>query len=261
MPSPTRRTSSRKRSAATRIQKRVRGKQTRKQVTKLKATRRIQSRVRGNTTRKLITRIRSNMLVDNDCSICLEPMTEKVATLLPCGHRFHSECIKNWMTSRKKKCPNCKRRVTNIKPQTQTSRQAPIILPQLTQTEQTQLQETIARLGREIEQVGEELEELQDSTLPPLQRALDYETRAILIETAITTLHNEVRDRFYNYRTYGGVDTDNNTYYEFLEEMYNRTNDLAVDATNNSSDATGIVESIRNTNTSRNRNRNSWWPW
>ena len=69
MPSPTRRTSSRKRSAATRIQKRVRGKQTRKQVTKLKATRRIQSRVRGNTTRKLITRIRSNMLVDNETTL------------------------------------------------------------------------------------------------------------------------------------------------------------------------------------------------
>ena len=157
------------------------------------------------------------------------------------------------MTSRKKKCPKCKRRITNIKPQTQPSRQAPIILPQLTQTEQRQLQETIVRLQREIEEVGEELEELQESTLPPLQRALEYETRAMLIETAITTLHNEVRDRFYNYRTYGGVDTDNSTYYEFLEEMYNRTNDLAVDATNNSSDATGIVESIRNTNTSRNR--------
>ena len=117
------------------------------------------------------------------------------------------------------------------------------------------------RLQREIEEVGEELEELQESTLPPLQRALEYETRTILIETAITTVHNEVRDRFYNYRTYGGLDTDNSTYYEFLEEMYNRTNDLAVDATNNSSDATGIVESIRNTNTNTSRNRSSWWPW
>jgi hypothetical protein len=108
MPSPRRKSSSRKRSAATRIQKRVRGKQTRKQVTKLKATRRIQSRVRGNTSRKLITRIKSNMLIDNDCSICFEPMTEKVATLLPCGHRFHRACINQWLNTGKMNCPLCR---------------------------------------------------------------------------------------------------------------------------------------------------------
>ena len=114
MPSQRRSSSRLRSSAAKKIQKRIRGKQTRKQVTKLRASRKIQSRVRGKQTRKVIKRVRTNMLTNNDCSICLEPLTQNVATALPCGHRFHKDCIVNWLSRSQGKCPNCKQRITNI---------------------------------------------------------------------------------------------------------------------------------------------------
>ena len=114
MPSKRRSSSRLRSSAVKKIQKRFRGKQTRKHVTKLRASRKIQTRYRGFKTRKVMKRVKSNMLVDNDCSICLEPLTENVATALPCGHRFHKDCIVNWLTRSQGKCPNCKKRITNI---------------------------------------------------------------------------------------------------------------------------------------------------
>ena len=83
------------------------------------------------------------METDIDCPICLHPMTktEKVATLLPCGHRFHTQCIRDALTSTHGKCPLCKIDVTNIQPQTR-----PIV-----QEEQEQLQREIAELLADIE--------------------------------------------------------------------------------------------------------------
>jgi hypothetical protein len=77
------------------------------------ATRKIQSRVRGNKIRKLLSRIKTNMIIDNECPLCLEPMTENVATLLPCGHRFHRECIRRAFTGTERKCPVCRVNITN----------------------------------------------------------------------------------------------------------------------------------------------------
>ena len=116
MPSQTqRRSSSRLRSsAAKKIQKRFRGKQTRKQVTKLKSTRKIQSRVRGKQTRKVINREKNTSTTVNDCSICFEPLTTDVRIALPCGHRFHKDCIRRSLTSTGGRCPNCRTVVTNI---------------------------------------------------------------------------------------------------------------------------------------------------
>jgi hypothetical protein len=59
-------------------------------------------------------RVKSNMQTNNDCSICLEPLTNNVAIALPCGHRFHKDCIVNWLSRSQGKCPNCKQRITNI---------------------------------------------------------------------------------------------------------------------------------------------------
>ena len=81
------------------------------------------------------------METDIDCPICLHPMTEtdKVATLLPCGHRFHTQCIRDALVSTRELCPVCKRTVTNVKPQQQT------------QLQQQQLQRDIAELLAAIE--------------------------------------------------------------------------------------------------------------
>ena len=141
MPSPRRSSSRRRSSAVKKIQQRFRSKQTRKQ--RPKASQQIQTRVRGNKSRKLISRVRRNMETDINCPICLDPLTEKVATLLPCGHRFHTQCIRNGLRSTGGLCPVCKIAVTNIQQQPQPQ---PII-----QEEQNQLQREIEELLADIE--------------------------------------------------------------------------------------------------------------
>lgn len=100
MPSPTRRSSSRKRSAATRIQKRVRGKQTRKKLSP-----------------KIIPkleRIKTNIELSKQCAICLDTMKHNEAiTKLKCGHRFHSECIERSLRSGNVNCPICRAVIAN----------------------------------------------------------------------------------------------------------------------------------------------------
>ncbi len=48
---------------------------------------------------------------NKSCTICMcqYELTEEFM-ILPCLHRFHSECIKEWF-SRKNTCPNCKDKV------------------------------------------------------------------------------------------------------------------------------------------------------
>ena len=96
MPSPTRRSSSRKRSAATRIQKRVRGKQ----------TRRLHARS--------IDQIYANLEKTNECAICHEPMAKNEAiTKLGCTHRYHTGCLETSMRSGHANCALCRRAIPN----------------------------------------------------------------------------------------------------------------------------------------------------
>jgi len=96
MPSPTRRSSSRKKSAATRIQKRVRGKQTRKRHS------------------RSIKQIYANLEKTNECAICHDPMTKDEAiTTLGCTHRFHTECIDRALRSGHTSCPLCRTFIPN----------------------------------------------------------------------------------------------------------------------------------------------------
>lgn len=48
------------------------------------------------------------------CSICLENFAadQNICKLSRCAHEFHQECLKTWLT-RRRKCPNCRRRVVN----------------------------------------------------------------------------------------------------------------------------------------------------
>ncbi|KAL3109391.1 hypothetical protein niasHT_015236 [Heterodera trifolii] len=45
----------------------------------------------------------------DQCPICLEDYQsgEKVRTLRPCKHKFHSDCIGQW-TKKQKRCPSCR---------------------------------------------------------------------------------------------------------------------------------------------------------
>lgn len=95
MPPTRRRTSSIVRSAATKIQKRVRGKQTRKKTKALKIAKR-------------------NLEISNECAICLDKVLATDAiTSLECGHRFHTDCMQRSLRSGIANCPLCRRVIPN----------------------------------------------------------------------------------------------------------------------------------------------------
>ena len=95
MPPTRRRSSSIVRSAATKIQKRVRGKQTRKKTKALKIAKR-------------------NLEITNECAICIDKVLATDAiTSLECGHRFHSDCLQRSLRSGHAKCPLCRTVIPN----------------------------------------------------------------------------------------------------------------------------------------------------
>lgn len=49
-----------------------------------------------------------NSLPDYVCSICQTPIASvNEGSQLECGHCFHNNCIKEWLTTRSVKCPTC----------------------------------------------------------------------------------------------------------------------------------------------------------
>jgi len=260
MPSQRRSSSRLRSSAAKKIQKQFRGKQTRKQVTKLKASRKIQSRVRakiqGNKTRKLINRVKTIMQTDNTCPICFEPMTEKVATLLPCGHRFHTKCIKDSMPSTRGECPLCRTGIVNI-PYVQPGRanrtfgnvllsqqqpQAPPAPPAI--LDPTQRRQYILQRLREIEILEQRIAQLPD----PREMPNITITQALHIQHNARQLVVEIRRLFYeaseNYNNYRNVRIDGNPVDQDVTNMYYITSDLLNRAQVLRNNATRIVDEL-----------------
>ena len=99
MPSRSRSSSSRRKrrsSAAKKLQKRVRGKQTRRRHA------------------HSIEQIYANLEKTNECAICHEPMAKNEAiTKLGCTHRFHSGCLESSMRSGHANCPLCRTVIPN----------------------------------------------------------------------------------------------------------------------------------------------------
>lgn len=99
MPSRSRSSSTRRRrrsSAAKKLQKRVRGKQTRKRHA------------------KSIEQIYRNLENTNECAICHDPMINYGATTkLGCTHRFHTECLDHSLRSGHPNCPLCRTVIPN----------------------------------------------------------------------------------------------------------------------------------------------------
>ena len=95
--------------ASKKIQSSFRTRRTRKTA----ATEKIQSSFRGSRSRRAVKFIKET-INNNECSICFEPMTKKNITIaLPCGHKFHTSCIKNALRHNNK-CPMCRRVITNV---------------------------------------------------------------------------------------------------------------------------------------------------
>jgi hypothetical protein len=105
MPPTRRRSASTVRSAATRIQKRVRGKQTRKKTSAL---------MRDKRDKRNLEIANRNLEIDNECAICLaEVQLDDPITSLPCGHRFHSACIMRSLQAGIAVCPLCRSVIPN----------------------------------------------------------------------------------------------------------------------------------------------------
>ena len=252
MPSPTRSSSSRKRSAATQIQKRFRGKQSRKQVNKLKASRKIQSRVRGKQTRKVMDRVKHTMATNNECSICFEPLTNDVRIALPCGHIFHEECIRRSLTSTGGRCPNCRTVITNIpyspisesEEEEEEEEYQPLILDPILR------EQYILERMQEIELWEREIEELRPHVPDPpeipnihFNDALSNQYSADQTEYYVRRLYNEAS---YNYNNFRNLNINDETLERDVSNMFFRTSELLTRARDNSRNAQRICSHIAN---------------
>ena len=102
--------------ASKKIQSSFRANKTRK----LAATQKIQSSFRGSRSRRAVKLLKETIKAnDNECPLCLEPMKKNITIALPCGHIFHTKCIKQALHYNNK-CPNCRRVITNISLQTRS---------------------------------------------------------------------------------------------------------------------------------------------
>ena len=258
MPSPTRSSSSRKRRAATQIQKRFRGKQTRKQVTKLKAkyedvkqtrkqlkaTRKIQSRVRGKQTR--------TKLINNRCSICLEPMVHNVSITSPCNHKFHSDCIRRSLTATRGTCPLCRAVITNIpySPRSESDEEEeeqeyqPLILDPILR------EQYILERMRELDSWEREIVELRPHVpdqpeIPNItfNDALSNQYSANQTEYYVRRLYNEAS---YNYNYFRTLNINDEMLEQDVTNMFYRTSELLTLAQDNSRNAQRICNHIGN---------------
>jgi hypothetical protein len=241
MPSQTRRSSRLRSSAAKKIQKRFRGKQTRKQVNKLRSSRKIQSRVRGRQTRKVINREKNTSTTINDCPICFEPLTNDVRIALPCGHRFHEACIRQSLTSTSGRCPKCRAAVTNINyPSIQQIQAQAQVQAQAQAQVQAQIQaqaildpiirrQYILQRLREIEMLQQRLAQLYNLLDTPnitINEALPIQHNARQIVRELRTIFYEASENYQNYRNVridgNPVDQDVINMYYITSDLYNR---------------------------------------
>ena len=247
MPSQRRSSSRLRSSAAKKIQKRIRGTQTRKQVNKLRASRKIQTNYRGFKTRKVINREKNTVLTINDCPICLEPLTRDVRIALPCGHRFHVECIRRSLTSTRGTCPKCRTVVTNI-PYISIERQIqpqppvpPAILDparrrQLLDLEPLQLIQHLIVRNQELDVIEQSIER-QRQLLPdapeipniPYEQAVVNEVNANDTETTLRSLYSEAYTIYTNYESFNTQDrpsTNDEIAEQHIDAVFNRTANL-----------------------------------
>ena len=256
MPSKTRSSSRLRSSAAKKIQTRFRSRKIKIQRQRSSATRKIQTRARakiqGNKTRKLIARVKTIMQTDNNCPICFEPMTENVATLLPCGHRFHTKCIKDSMPSTRGECPLCRTGIVNI-PYVQPGRvnrtfgNVPLSQQQ-PQAQALDLEQLIER-GRWQLEILERSIALQRQQLPDAPEipsinfnlALDNEIRAHEIEDAVMDFSRRLNNEIYR-----SFNINDEILVQDISNIIIRTAELLRHARNNRNNAERIAEHLNN---------------
>ena len=260
MPSRSRSSSTRrKRSAATRIQKTLRGKQSRKRAKILRKERsaatRIQTLVRGKQTRKklspktdiILERIKTNIELSKQCPICNEQLIEGI-NVLRCGHRFHNECIENALRAGYNNCPLC--RTPIVEPEEQEEEE------EEEQVEEIQLQiifQQVQLLENQIFIMRQQLPEPPTVPNITLNEALNNQTMAAQIERRTARNHNEVAVYYNNLRTmrqrtrpnWTGAD-ETEAINQSIVNLYNYTSEVLTDAINNTRNASRILVEIGN---------------
>ena len=261
MPSRSRSSSTRrKRSAATRIQKTLRGKQNRKRAIILRkersAARRIQTRVRGKQTRKklspktdiILERIKTNIELSKQCPICNEQLIEGVR-VLRCGHRFHNECIENAIHAGYNNCPLC--RTPIVEPEEQEEEEEEEEAVDLARLEIILIQ--IQLLENQIAIMRQQLPEPPTVPNITLNEALNNQTVAAQIEQRVTTYHNEAALYYNNLRTmrqrtrpnWTGAD-ETEVINQSIINLYDYSSEVLTNAINNTRNATRILTEIGN---------------
>ena len=261
MPSRSRSSSTRrKRSAATRIQKTLRGKHGRKIAKILRkersAARRIQTRVRGKQTRKklspktdiILERIKTNIELSKQCPICNEQLIEGV-NVLRCGHRFHNECIENALRAGYNNCPLCRTPIVEPDEQEQEEEEE-----QAADRERLQIiYQEVQLLENQITIMRQQLP--QPPTVPniTLNEALNNQTMAAQIERRAARNHNEVALYYNNLRTMrqrtrpnwtGADETD--AINQTIVNLYSYTSEVLANVINNTRNASRILVEIGN---------------
>ena len=258
MPSRRRSSSRLRSSAAKKIQTRFRSRKIKIQRQRSKASRKIQSRVRGKQTRKVINREKNTILTVHNCPICFEPMTEDVRIALPCGHRFHKDCIRQSLTSTRGKCPMCRTAVTNIPyvqegranrtfgnvPLSQQQPPAPPAPPAI--LDPIQRRQYILQTLREIEMLEQRIAQLRNLSETPnitINEALHIQYNARQIVDEIRRIFYEASENYTNYRN---VRIDGNPVDQDVTNMYYITSDLINRAQVFRNIATQIVDELTN---------------
>ena len=261
MPSRSRSSSTRrKKSAATRIQKTLRGKHVRKRAKILRKERsaatRIQTRVRGKQTRKklspkteiILERIKTNIELSKQCPICNEELTQDVR-VLRCGHRFHNECIENAIHAGYNNCPLC--RTPIVEPEEQEQEEEEEGQVQEIQLEIILLQ--VQLLENQIFIMRQQLPEPPTVPNITLNEALNNQTMAAQIERRAARNHNEVAVYYNNLRTmrqrtrpnWTGAD-ETEAINQTIFNLYNYTSEVLANAINNTRNASRILVVIGN---------------
>ena len=247
MPSQTRSSSRLRSSAAKKIQKRFKSKKR----LRSKASRKIQTNYRGFKTRKVINREKNTVLTINDCPICLEPLTTDVRIALPCGHRFHKDCIIQSLTSTGGRCPKCRAVVINIPyPSIEESElepepeYEPLILDPILR------EQYILERMREIELWEREIVELRPQVPDPPEipnihflDSLSNQYSADQTEYYVRRLYNEAS---YNYNNYRSLNINDETLEQDVSNMFFITSELLTRARDNSRNADRICSHIAN---------------
>jgi hypothetical protein len=179
-------------------------------------------------------------------------LTEDVRIALPCGHRFHRDCIIQSLTSTGGRCPNCRTDVTNIpypsiqqaQAQAQAQTQAQAQAQAYAILDPRQRRQYILQRLREIEMLEQRMAQLDDPREIPnitLNQALHIQHNA-------RQLVHELRRIFYeaseNYQNYRNVRIDGNPIDQDVTNMYYITSDLLNRAQVVRNNATQFVDEL-----------------